>query len=153
MKNIIETSVYLYILAFICFISVQFIFMNEKVTKVNEVSTYIENYIEAKGICKTDEDGNILYYKYDENSDVVPATVSDVTSDIVTTFPVLPENVENGLKQTVNNYGFDVEFTYTDVTQTYVYIEYKITYTLTHEMLDFAKTHTYAGLARFSLIG
>ena len=143
MKNIIETSVYLYILAFICFISVQFIFMNEKVTKVNEVSTYIENYIEARGICKTDEDGNILYYKYDENSDVVPATTS----------PVLPENVENGLKQTVNNYGFDVEFTYTDVTQTYVYIEYKITYTLTHEMLDFAKTHTYAGLARFSLIG
>lgn len=127
--------------------------MNEKVTKVNEVSTYIENYIEAKGLCKTDENGNILYYKYDENGDVVPATAFDVTSDTVTAFPVLPENVENGLKQTINNYGFDAEFTYTDVTNNYVYIEYRITYTLTHGMLGFAKAHTYAGIARFSLIG
>ena len=53
MKSIIESSIYLFLMALICGISVQFILMNERVTKVNEVASYIENYTEANGICET----------------------------------------------------------------------------------------------------
>lgn len=55
MKSIIESSIYLFLMALICGISVQFILMNERVTKVNEVASYIENYTEANGICETEE--------------------------------------------------------------------------------------------------
>ena len=41
MKNILESSIYLVLMSFICIISVQFIIINTKVSKVNEVSTYI----------------------------------------------------------------------------------------------------------------
>lgn len=49
MKSVLETSLYLIIMSWMCIISVQFIVMNSKITKVNEISTYIENFVEAKG--------------------------------------------------------------------------------------------------------
>ena len=41
MKSVLETSLYLIIMSWMCIISVQFIVMNSKITKVNEISTYI----------------------------------------------------------------------------------------------------------------
>ena len=47
MKGIIETSVYLVIFALVCFFSIDFIRINQRVSDAGEISQYIENYIEA----------------------------------------------------------------------------------------------------------
>jgi hypothetical protein len=49
MKGIIEASIYLIIMTLICVISVEFIILNRQVSKVNEVSGYIRDYIEVHG--------------------------------------------------------------------------------------------------------
>ena len=46
MKGIIETSVYLVIFALVCFFSIDFIRINQRVSDAGEISQYIENYIE-----------------------------------------------------------------------------------------------------------
>ena len=45
MKGIIETSVYLVIFALVCFFSIDFIRINQRVSDAGEISQYIENYI------------------------------------------------------------------------------------------------------------
>ena len=47
MKGIIETSVYLVIFALVCFFSIDFIRINQRVSDAGEISQYVENYIEA----------------------------------------------------------------------------------------------------------
>lgn len=152
MKSVIEGSVYLLIMTLFFYSTVQFIVMNEKVTKVNEMSSYVENYVEALGHCKTDEDGNILYYKYDESNNLVLANESDIQSDTVKTFPVLQEDLVKQLKEAVKKVGFDIDLKYIDKTNTYVYIDYSVTYTLSHPFFGYKKEHTYSGLARCSLL-
>ena len=46
-EGIIETSVYLVIFALVCFFSIDFIRINQRVSDAGEISQYIENYIEA----------------------------------------------------------------------------------------------------------
>ena len=46
MKGIIETSVYLVIFALVCFFSIDFIRINQRVSDAGEISQYIENYID-----------------------------------------------------------------------------------------------------------
>lgn len=83
MKGVLETSLYLIIMAWICVISTQFILMNGKVTKVNEVSTYIENYVEAKGEGDSDA-GNYKTYTY--KSVVKVGYVNDSNGNTTYTF-------------------------------------------------------------------
>ena len=47
MKGIIETSIYLIIFALVCFFSIDFIRINQRVSDAGEISQYVENYIEA----------------------------------------------------------------------------------------------------------
>ena len=61
MKSVLETSLYLIIMSWMCIISVQFIVMNSKITKVNEISTYIENFVEAKGEGDSNNDSYRTY--------------------------------------------------------------------------------------------
>lgn len=305
MKNIIETSLYLFLMAFICFISIQFISMNQRVTKINEVSGYIENYIEAKGVCKTDNnirqvyysldgvssakvlgkinmgnndgaaydknsitfevaenktadikifsmsadsetdsvigifkstgevvstatslknkdcgtaenplmctlsaeslepgvyyigspagqrsdiyyieaayasqdntvshiltsginDGyfkftknvsdiknNIIYYKYNENNELISAAPEDITSEDVNTFPILTDEITEGLFKIAQKYDIGLKITYKDTTNNYVYIDYELTYNLSHPLFGFNNQHTYTGLLRFSIM-
>ena len=47
MKAVLETSAYLLIMAVICFISLDFVFMNMSITEAAETEQYIEDYIEV----------------------------------------------------------------------------------------------------------
>lgn len=49
MKVIIENSAYLLVMSLICLLSIDFIMMNMRISKVNEVEQYIEDYIEIYG--------------------------------------------------------------------------------------------------------
>lgn len=49
MKSIVETSFYLLLLTFICYINIDFVLMNQQVSRVNELEQYIEDYIEVHG--------------------------------------------------------------------------------------------------------
>lgn len=48
MKGIIEVSLYLVIFAYISFISIDFIKINQDVNELSQTSQYVENYIEVK---------------------------------------------------------------------------------------------------------
>lgn len=167
MKNILESSIYLVLMSFICIISVQFIIINTKVSKVNEVATYIENYIEANGTCiskqktikKIDTNGNIIdgigdepvYYKYDNTGKIVEASDADINNDNITVFPIMQQEKLDALQKITNSYGFDVKWKYIASTNNYGYIEYTVGYKLNNSLIGWKKTHTYQGLARFSL--
>ena len=47
MKSIIESSAYCIILVIMCYMAIGFIQMNMDVNKVNEVSKYVQDYMEA----------------------------------------------------------------------------------------------------------
>lgn len=49
MKAMLETSMYLIVMAFICLISIDYVTMNMSVSKVNETERYIEHNIELYG--------------------------------------------------------------------------------------------------------
>lgn len=65
MKTIIENSAYLIIMVLICLLSIDFISMNLRISKVSEVEQYIEDYIE-------------IYGEYQENHQLEDATISVV---------------------------------------------------------------------------
>lgn len=157
MKSVLETSLYLFLMSFICFISIKFIAMNEDVTKVNELASYTENYIEAMGSCKTEfntttNKKEIIYYKYDNNQNLVKATQTEINNPNIKTFPILENNLDKTLEDVAKSYGFDIKFEYIDATDNYIYIEYTINYTLANPLLGYVKSHNYVGLARFSYI-
>ena len=49
MKSILESSIYLIIMALICLFSIDFVSMNMGVSKIGETEQYIEDYIELYG--------------------------------------------------------------------------------------------------------
>ena len=49
MKSIIESSAYCVILVIMCYMAIGFIQMNMDVNKVNEVSKYVQDYMEVHG--------------------------------------------------------------------------------------------------------
>lgn len=55
MKTIIESSVYLIIMAIICLFSMDFVSMNMGITNVGQVEQYVEDYIELNGSCEDDK--------------------------------------------------------------------------------------------------
>ncbi|MBQ4282965.1 MAG: hypothetical protein IJB96_03455 [Lachnospira sp.] len=54
MKVIIESSMYLIIMALICLFSVDFVSMNMGITQVGQLEQYVEDYIELNGVCQAD---------------------------------------------------------------------------------------------------
>lgn len=97
MKSIIESGVYLLLMAWITVISVQFIVMNQKVTKVNEVSTHIENFIEAKGEGLTANPNTNTYYPtYTYKSVVKVGTTDrqDADGNTITTYTLRDEETK-----------------------------------------------------------
>lgn len=49
MKVVLETSIYLILMALICLFSIDFISMNIGVTNVGQLEQYVEDYIELNG--------------------------------------------------------------------------------------------------------
>ena len=65
MKTIIENSAYLIVMVLICILSIDFISMNLRISKVSEVEQYIEDYME-------------IYGEYQENHDIDTAVMLEV---------------------------------------------------------------------------
>ena len=64
MKSIIESSAYCVILVIMCYMAIGFIQMNMDVNKVNEVSKYVQDYMEVHGKSTGDDtatSGNVYY--------------------------------------------------------------------------------------------
>lgn len=121
MKGVIETSVYLIIFALVCFFSIDFIRINQRVSDAGEISQYVENYIEA--YC----------------GDIPDRGLSEETRD---------ERL-NALSKSVQEGG--MKLTYGEVSRAgdYEYIEYTLEYTLSAAMFRYSSRHTYKGLARY----
>ena len=121
MKGIIETSVYLVIFALVCFFSIDFIRINQRVSDAGEISQYIENYIEA--YC----------------GDIPDSELSEEARD--KKLYVLARSVQTG----------GMRLTYGDVSRAgdYEYIEYTLEYPLSAAMFGYSSQHTYKGLARY----
>ena len=121
MKGIIETSVYLVIFALVCFFSIDFIRINQRVSDAGEISQYIENYIEA--YC----------------GDIPDSELSEEARD--KKLYVLARSVQKG----------GMRLTYGDVSRAgdYEYIEYTLEYPLSAAMFGYSSQHTYNGLARY----
>lgn len=85
MKAMLETSMYLIVMAFICLISVDYVTMNMSVSKVNETERYIEHNLELYGASGpdntldeetltkvkevTDQYGITFTYDYEDSAD------------------------------------------------------------------------------------
>ncbi|MGN0317545.1 MAG: hypothetical protein ACI4E1_06345 [Lachnospira sp.] len=122
MKSILEASVYLIIFAFISYFSIDLIMLNCRVTDVNRVARYVENYIEAKGEAVYDSDGQCRLSKEVEETLVKYCADNDCT----------------------------ISFDKTDETEMYCYVDYSISYELKSALAGYNKVHQYSGLARFN---
>ena len=126
MKGIIETSIYLIIFALVCFFSIDFIRINQRVSDAGEISQYVENYIEA--YC----------------GDVPDKELSMQLRKSATGRPA-PERkpkrtAEGGMK-----------LTYGKVSRAgdYEYMEYTLEYSLSAAMFGYSSQRTHKGLARY----
>lgn len=120
MKSILETSVYLLVAAVICYIGIDFISMNMKVSKINEVMQYMQDYIEVYGEAVEKEDGS---YSLDEN-----------------TFSVIRQKAQQ------NNMA--VSYEYMSQTNEYVYYDLEISYVLKMSVFRFQKSYTGNSIVR-----
>ena len=130
MKTIIETSVYLIIMSLICLISLDFISLNQKITNINGIIQYTEDYIEIYGIAEKDSSGNTLY---------------------VDGHPCLSESVIETVSDNLNSKGINISFNHADSTENYAYVNYTITYPLNLSLINYQGQHSYSGLARYSI--
>ena len=128
MKGIIETSVYLVIFALVCFFSIDFIRINQRVSDAGEISQYIENY-KINGIDITEKIAGI---------EVMNMLLEEARDKKLY---VLARSVQKG----------GMRLTYGDVSRAgdYEYIEYTLEYPLSAAMFGYSSQHTYKGLARY----
>lgn len=120
MKNIIETSIYLIIITLSCLIFIGFVGMNRSVNTINEVTSYIQDYIEVNGSSERDVDGNYV--------------LDAVTADYI--------------NQKVQEHGMTITYDYDAQTDNNVYYIVHVAYKLTMPVLGITKTHTYNAYAR-----
>ena len=121
MKGIIETSIYLIIFALVCFFSIDFIRINQRVSDAGEISQYVENYIEAYSGDVPDKE--LSMQLRNEKLDMLSRSVQ-----------------EGGMK-----------LTYGKVSRAgdYEYMEYTLEYSLSAAMFGYSSQRTYKGLARY----
>lgn len=120
MKSILETSVYLFLAAIICYVGIEFVSMNMKVSRVNEVSQYLSDYVEMYGKSQTDEQGNI-----------------SLDSD---TYAKLCENAQKN--------QIEAECVYYSETEQYIYYDMQLSYNLEIPLIGFCKKHCVNRLVR-----
>lgn len=123
MKSILETSVYLLLAALICYIGIDFVSMNMRVTKVNEVSQYVRDYIEIYGQAEKNADGS---YRIDDST---IAAISDKAQE--------------------NN--MTIQYEYTSSTENYIYYDLYIAYDLKMPVFGFQKNHVCNNLVRVAV--
>lgn len=114
MKSILETSVYLLVASLICYIGIDFISTNMKVSKINEVTQYMQDYIEVYGEAVVMEDGSYL----------------------------LDENTFSIIRQKAHQNNMTVSYEYMSKTNEYVYYDLQITYELKMSIFRLRKSYT-----------
>lgn len=114
MKSILETSVYLLVASLICYIGIDFISTNMKVSKINEVTQYMQDYIEVYGEAVVMEDGSYL----------------------------LDENTFSIIRQKAQQNNMTVSYEYMSKTNEYVYYDLQITYELKMSIFRLRKSYT-----------
>lgn len=120
MKSIIETSLYLVLAAFICYIGIDFVSMNMRVSKINETAQYLSDYVEICGNSVKTQDEE---YALDEE-----------------TLSMIEENAKkNNMKITCD---------YVNSTENYAYYNINIEYVLTASVIGMTKTHSYKSMTR-----
>lgn len=125
MKSIIETSLYLVIAAFICYIGIDFVSMNMRVSKINETSQYLSDYVEIYGTAVKSQEGGYML-------------------DDKTLHTVEENGTQNNMKITCD---------YIDSTEKYAYYNINIEYMLTASVIGVKKTHSYKSMARVPIEG
>ena len=119
MKSILETSIYLIIMALICMISIGYIAANRQISDVNSMAQYIKEYIEINGKWEsTDSDSYRLKKE----------TINDINK-------MMPENME-------------FEYEYKTKTEGYIYWNACIYYKLAIPGLSVSGKHPYKLLIR-----
>lgn len=128
MKNVIEASIYLIIMTLICYISLDFILMNQRVSKINEVTQYIEDYIEIHGSAKiiAAEDEGSVTYEIDE-----------------TTLQQLQEHAKEN--------SMEFSYDYENKTSDHVYFNIYLKYTLSTSIFKMQRPHVYHGYGRICI--
>ena len=120
MKSIIERSAYCIILVIMCYMAIGFIQMNIDVNKVNEVSKYVQDYMEVHGKSTGD--------------DAAGYTLDAATLDHINSH--------------VSRYGMTAAVTYDTATSGNVYYKLELKYALKMPFLNLNANHTYDAIAR-----
>lgn len=120
MKSILETSVYLLIAAFICYIGIDFVSINMKVSKINEISQYMRDYIEVYGKAEIDVNGSYI----------------------------IDSNTISAIRDKAQENNMMIEYEYTSSTEDYIYYDLYVSYNLRLSVLGFQKNHVYNSLVR-----
>lgn len=120
MKSILETSVYLLVASLICYIGIDFISTNMRVSKINEVTQYMQDYIEVYGEAEVMEDGSYL----------------------------LDENTFSVIRQKAQQNNMMVSYEYMSKTNEYVYYDLQITYDLKMSIFRLRKSYANNSIVR-----
>lgn len=119
MKSTIETSIYLLIIALAAGIFTSFIRLNADVNKVNEVTKYVQDYMDVHGTSS----------KSGTSYNLDSATV-------------------NAINDYVSKHNMTADINYDTATNNYVYYNVKINYNLDLALPKFHTSHNYTALAR-----
>lgn len=123
MKSILETSLYLLIAALICYIGIDFVSANMRVSQVNEVSQYLKDYIEIYGSAEPVPDGSYL---------LDSATLAAVS--------------EKAAKSNMT-----VTYQYTAATREHIYYDLYVEYDLQMAVLGIQRKHICSSLVRVAV--
>lgn len=120
MKMMIETSAYCVIMCIACYLFIGFVQMNQQVNKVQEMTDYVQDYVELHGNSTKTENNQY---------ELETATQAEVD-------------------RKTQNMQIQCFFDYDTETQDYIYYHLKVTYCLEMPFLNIRLPHTYDGMAR-----
>lgn len=123
MKSILETSVYLVVAALICYIGIDFVSLNMKISKINETTQYMQDYVEIYGEAVAQEDGSLA----------------------------LDESTFSAIQSKAQQNNMTISYNYLSQTNEYIYYNLEISYELTMQTLGFQKSHTSNSLVRVAI--
>lgn len=66
--------------------------------------------------------------------------------------PMLKEDALAALQEVLKKNGMELNIKYIDETNSYVYMEYTVSYRLSSGFIKYNKVHNYTGIARFSAV-
>lgn len=126
MKSVIDVSVYILVMAIVCFISLDFIILNNDISKKQETIEYIKDYIELYGKSVEEnviEQGKGKKYRLNEET----------------------EAAVNALAQ---KNGMSIDIAYEDITERYYYYRMNIEYDIKMMMPDVTKRQRWVCLVK-----